>query len=109
EKKTAAAVGAQASGIGVAEIVADSTYGDSLHLNTDMEGTAGAGAGYSITFPTQSMSGKLSFSLNYKTSTGWTSLYFGNTICLYLNAGTLGSHLGTSTPGHMGLSANEWY
>ena len=109
EEKTAAAVGAQASGIGVAEIVADGTYGDSLHLNTDMEGTAGAGAGYSITFPTQSMSGKLSFSLNYKASTGWTSLYFGNTICLYLNAGTLGSHLGTSTPGHMGLSANEWY
>ena len=109
EGKTVSSVGASSTGIGLAEIIPDSTYGNSLHLYTDAEGSGGAGASYNISFPQQSMSGKIYFSLQYKKSTGWTSLYFGNTVNLYLNDGMFGSHLGTSTPGYMKLSKDEWH
>lgn len=94
-------------GDGIAELVNDSDYGKSIRFITGFE--TGSKASWSQKFSNVSEAGTVSFSIKYANSNDWTSIYFGSSLNLYLNNGTIGSHIGSSTPAHRKIGADAWH
>ncbi|MBQ7901976.1 MAG: DNRLRE domain-containing protein, partial [Clostridia bacterium] len=107
EKTTINALTISAKEGSVAEIVNDPDYGKSLHLKSGSGD--GRGVSYSASIGNFNKSGVLSFSIKYAESVDWTSLYFGGAINTFITNGRLGMHLGSTQPGYVKLSPNEWH
>ncbi len=89
------------------ELLPDAGEGKSLHLANNAD--TGSNIAYLVSFGDTGGGLDVSFSMKTnKTDNGWTSMYLGSYVNLYLSGLTLGAHEGARQPGYGTVDFGEW-